>query len=206
MELTNLEIDSQNALQIATSFEIANNSDYTAVDHHCTGLAALEKEIKNQFADPKQKAASAHKAIVAMEARLLDPIADARRLDKAKMSVWRAKQAEADRLEKIRLEAEALKDAEYNADQAIHNAEMAGDTEKATAIAEAGVVVDPVYLQNSAPKIATILRTTWKYKIIDEALIPREFLTPDTVKIGKYARAMAKDAKISGVEFYSEVV
>lgn len=206
MEIKTLEVNSQTALQVATSFVIASNEDYISVDQHCSGLAALEKEIKKEFSDPKQKAHDAHKAIVAMEAKLLGPIDDARRLDKAKMSVWRAKQAEADRLEKLRLEDEAMKDAEHKAMMALKNAEDDGDEAKALEIVSAPIVIYPVYVQKSAPKTATVLRTTWKARIVNEDLIPREFLVPDSVKIGKYARAMGKDAKLEGVEFYSEVI
>lgn len=47
-------------------------------------------------------------------------------------------------------------------------------------------------------------RTTWKYKIINVDLIPREYLIPNEVMLGQIARAEKGNREISGVKFYSE--
>lgn len=46
--------------------------------------------------------------------------------------------------------------------------------------------------------------TTWKWEITDETAIPRDFLIPDTKRIGNYCRAMKESAAIPGIRFYSE--
>jgi hypothetical protein len=42
----------------------------------------------------------------------------------------------------------------------------------------------------------------WHYRITNEALIPREYLTLDEKKLGAYARAMKASACVPGVQFY----
>lgn len=58
-----------------------------------------------------------------------------------------------------------------------------------------------------APKAEGVsTREIWKFEIVDEKLIPREWLTPDLNKIGQAARG-AKDAiSIPGVRIYSEKI
>jgi len=49
-------------------------------------------------------------------------------------------------------------------------------------------------------------RTNWKFRIVAENLIPREYLVPDEKKLGEIARTEKGGVSIAGVEFYSEEV
>ncbi len=68
--------------------------------------------------------------------------------------------------------------------------------------------VKEVKVKPSIPKMAGIKgRTNWKFKIINEALIPRQYLMPDNVAIGAMVRGV-KDkqeakAKCPGIEVWS---
>lgn len=44
----------------------------------------------------------------------------------------------------------------------------------------------------------------WKYEIEDESLLPREYLMPNTAKIGKDVRSSKGNASIPGVKVWSE--
>jgi len=48
------------------------------------------------------------------------------------------------------------------------------------------------------------MQKVWKFRVTNEALIPREYMTPDMVKIGGVARATKGSIQIPGVEIYSE--
>lgn len=50
------------------------------------------------------------------------------------------------------------------------------------------------------------MRSIWKFRIVDAAKIPREFLIPDEVKIGAIVRAMKGEGAIEGIEMYEEKV
>jgi hypothetical protein len=49
-------------------------------------------------------------------------------------------------------------------------------------------------------------RTVWKFRITDEAAVPREFLLVDEKRIGQIVRAMKGETKIPGIEAYPETV
>jgi len=44
----------------------------------------------------------------------------------------------------------------------------------------------------------------WSFRITNPALVPREYLTVDEQKIGAVVRALKDQAKIPGVEVFSE--
>lgn len=206
METQTLEVGAQTALEVARGFTITDNDGYLIVDGHCASLAALEKAIKSEFRDPKQKANDAHKAIVAMETKLLEPIDEARKLDKAKMATWRDYQEKLRREEAARLEDEAIKKAEGEAAMAAMVAEDAGDIEKAKEILNAPVVINPVYAQKSLPKSQTVIQTRWEAVVENVALIPREYLTPDMPMLNGIARSTKGAISIPGVRMVSRKV
>lgn len=201
METQTLEVGAQTALEVAQRFTITDNDSYLIVDGHCASLAALEKAIKAEFRDPKQKANDAHKAIVAMETKLLEPIDEARKLDKAKMAAWREYQEKLRLEEKARLEDEAIKKAEGEAAMAAMVAEDAGDIEKAQEILNAPVVINPVYAQKSLPKSQTTIRTIYYAEIEDASLVPKEYCIPNEPMLNGLARSSKGTMKIPGVVF-----
>lgn len=84
-------------------------------------------------------------------------------------------------------------------------AEASGKLDKAADLAhQADAVVAPV-VRTNPPKISgQSVREVWSFQIEDASQIPREYLLPDTAKLGQFARAMKADAKVPGVRFYSE--
>ena len=68
----------------------------------------------------------------------------------------------------------------------------------------AAAVVAPI-AQQAAPKVAAVnLQTVWNWEITDTALIPREYLLPDLVKIRKVVNALKGDTAIAGIRVYSD--
>lgn len=95
--------------------------------------------------------------------------------------------------EKIRDGLSALEARQRAALNAAAEAHQAGDLSSVT---EAMVVASQATA--SAPANVSIVRH-WTFTITDEALIPREYLTPDLQKIGAVVRAMGDQANIPGV-------
>ena len=48
------------------------------------------------------------------------------------------------------------------------------------------------------------IRIIWKMRIVDESLLPREYLIPDEKKLNGMAKVSKGTLKIPGVEFYPE--
>jgi hypothetical protein len=65
-------------------------------------------------------------------------------------------------------------------------------------VAAAPVVPQAIRVQDQT------LRDNWTFDITDEAAIPREYLVPDLVKIGKVVRVMKEKAVIPGVRAYNK--
>jgi len=49
----------------------------------------------------------------------------------------------------------------------------------------------------------TSMRTIWKWKVVDEMAIPREYLMIDEKKLNEAARTLKEQASVPGVEFYT---
>jgi len=63
----------------------------------------------------------------------------------------------------------------------------------------------PVVVPTSIPKVEGVkLVTRWTFRVVDAALIPREFLVPDEKALQAIATAQHERASVAGVEFYSE--
>jgi|SRR5262245_1211832 len=63
----------------------------------------------------------------------------------------------------------------------------------------------PVIVETDVPKgVGILFRDNWKFEIIEPGLIPRDYLIPDEVAIGKIVRALKGTCKIPGVRVYRE--
>lgn len=90
-------------------------------------------------------------------------------------------------------------------------AALAGDTATAEALeekamaaqAQAAPISTYVAPAMEKPKGAAI-RKVWKARVIDAALVPDQFKTINEKALDAYAKSMKQDAKVPGVEFYSE--
>jgi hypothetical protein len=80
-----------------------------------------------------------------------------------------------------------------------------GKAEKAaTLAAQAQTIVAPV-VQIQAPKVAGLTsRKIWTFRVVDETLIPREYLKPDLQMIGQVAKAMKEKTNIPGIEAFED--
>ena len=84
--------------------------------------------------------------------------------------------------------------------------EQQGKKIEAESVISKPLHVPPAPVQK-APKVSGLSFTKiWTYDIEDSSLIPREFMQPDTVKIGQYVKAMKESAKIPGVNIYQKIV
>lgn len=93
--------------------------------------------------------------------------------------------------------------------QAFDEAVAAGDTAKAARILDQAALPPALQtlppppvptLVESVPKMAGVAVTTpYTYEIVDESLIPREYMQPDRKKIAAVVKAMREHTKIPGI-------
>jgi len=174
---------------------VVDQTSYAAANDLIARLQTVRKEVVARFADPKKKAAEAHKAVCALEKSFLEPVDEKIGLLKDSTTRWYAAEqrrieAEAERQRK---EAEAL--AALSAE-----AEDAGDTDTAAeAVAAAAMAQASVTVM---PKVAgTSMREVWKAVVVDVSQLPREYMIVNQSMLDKMAQATKGAVPIPGVKF-----
>lgn len=185
-----------------TELAIIDQQSYEVAGVFLTTLKSKMKQVTEFFADSKKKASEAHKAICANESALLNPLKDAEMQIKQKMSKYLAAEEVKRRAEEERQAKEAEKMMALAAEAtACGDDSMAEEATMEAALASIQVTY--------APKAAGISsRKTWKFRIVDKAKVPAEFMIVNEAAISGFCRSF-KDKptiEIPGIEFYSENV
>jgi len=220
LKLVETEPVEQKALSIvdqAKAVKVTDAQTYLSAGNLWKAIGDMMKEVKETFDPICDAAHKAHKAAVEKRAKFLDPLTNAQKSVKKLMSDYDAEQECIRIAEQRRLEEEARKKAEEQALQDAIAAEeamkAAGATKEeaaaeATAIIETPVQVAPVVLPKAVPKMAggPVFQTRWSFEIVNENLIPRQYLAPDMTKIGGVVRALKGQTNIPGVRAYEKRV
>lgn len=105
----------------------------------------------------------------------------------------------------VQAEGRAEEDAKEERARQIKMLKDAGRNAEALALSRRPLTVAPVVARIERPKSSGVaVRELWDFRITDEALIPREYLVPDEVAIGKVVRAMKANTRIAGVEVFAK--
>lgn len=187
------------AVKAANEIVVSNNNQYTAAGENLTMIKASIKRVKEFFADPKEKAHSAWKALTTKESDMIKPLSDAEHIIKQKMTAFQTAQ------EQLRIEAQRKADEEAAKleRQAIRAANK-GDEEKATEL-QTRAAMKSAEVNYVTPKAAGVsVREVWKFRITDLNQVPREYLMVNEVMLSRVAGATKGALKIPGVEIYSE--
>ena len=147
---------------------------------------------------------AAKKEVLDQEKLADAPLAKAEAIIKPRIAQWSAEQEKIRLAEEKRLQEIARKEEEERQIDAAVHAEQSGNKEEAEQIIEAPVYVPPVVLAKTTPKVAGIsLTKQWKYRIVDESKIPRQYMIPNESMIGSIVRNSKGVIIIPGVEIYS---
>jgi hypothetical protein len=177
-------------------------------------IADLRKRVVDYFAPIKTMAYQLHRQICQRESAILDPLDGRDRSIRDAMSAFKRAQDE-QRLALERAEQDRRKrEAEATVLHEAASLESAGLPEIAAALVEDAMVAPPpvVTLPDRTREVAGFkTRRVWKWKYQGTAadreqvlaLIPRQFLAVDEIKINSYVRAMKSSGSIPGIEIYS---
>ena len=198
------------------------------------GIKTARKALADRL-DPTIKAAhQVHRNLCGLKSQIDEPLEDAERIVKGKIGRYQDEQlrvrreaeeaaraaarkieenqrlAEAQRLEAIavqaRIEAQALAEAGKTREAEHLRAEAANRQAQADAVIDAPMAVVTVAIP-PPPKLEGVSRReNWKFRIVDKALIPLEYMLPDEGSIGKVVRALKSQTNIPGVEVFAETV
>jgi len=200
-----LEIEVSNISQQAMAMTVTDIVSYQEAGRVLLAFKEMDKNIKTYFKPLKDAADKAHKAICDREKEELAKLSPGLNYLNKAMTAYNIEAGRKRREEEERLRQIAVKAEEEERLQAAIQAEKEGEPEVAEAILSESVYVPPPIVETQAPKIAGLtMRDNWKFLIIDEKLIPREYLMPDEIKIGKVVRALKEKTAIAGIKAYSD--
>jgi hypothetical protein len=183
-------------------------------------IGARKKVISDQLAKPKAWAHGLHRWFCDLEKAALAPLD---RLDAYEAQQIRAFKVAEDRRrddEARRLAADQRRVDEARAAVEAAQLETAGESAMAAAVLDDAISAPPpvVAVPDATRGIAKFVRRwRWKYAGGPEdvaatppaliartmAIIPRDFLTVDEIKVGAYARGMKNSATVPGLDFYA---
>lgn len=192
----------------AKALAVETADQYQQAAEFLKGLKSLRKKVADTFGPLKQKAHASWKAICAEEQNADAPLDEAERIVKRSMAGYDTEQERLRREEQRRLEALArqLEETErLAAAAALEATGSAEDMVEAQALLDAPAAAVVVPIAKATPKVDGIsMRDNWKFEIVDATKIPREYCTPDLVKIGGVVRAMKGAITIPGVRAYND--
>lgn len=188
-------------MERAVAYVVADEASYSDADTIIKAIRLLVQEREKELLPPKEAATKAWKAMCALVKKYIDdPLEACKTLDR-KRYAWkkledqkRAAEAEAARkAEQKRLDDEKLKLAT--------RLEDAGMKEQAKEILDAPMTASNVETVNVATPQGQVVIENWQARVVTEDLVPREFCSPDPVKLSRYAKLMKSKASVPGVVF-----
>ena len=192
--------------EAADQMQIVDQPTNGAVSDFMLGIKVAAKKIGDFFKPQIEKAYCAHKELVARSKDITGPLNEAETILKRKISDWDTTQRRIREREAQQRAEEARRNEEEDRLRAAVEAEQAGQPEIAEEILNAPPAPVTVAVPQ-APVIPGVAFTEkWTFRVVDANLVPRQFLEIDNLKLGQFARTMKGEAKVAGIEFYSEKV
>lgn len=189
---------------------IKTNEENARASAVIRGLRGLKQTVKDTFRPHIQTANKLWKDLLASEKEYLEPIERAEQIveDKIKefIRVEEQKRVEAQRKIDELAKKEAEKEKAKLEKQAEKLISKGKDDEAEAKLQEAQMVtaIAPIIESKAVKQEGVSTVKVWKFRIVDESVIPRDFLSVDEQKIRKYVTAMKQSGLIAGVQIYCE--
>jgi len=207
-------------VQNATTIKVIDPTTQHQASQVLLAIAAIRKEISDTFKPMKDAAFRAHRTICEQEKKHDKPLAEAEDAVKKQIGTFVAEQQRlareaeeaARKAERERAEREAAEQAQERAIDDAVALEAIGDTVGAAAVLNHPAPMPVRYVAPApiAPKVAQVAgvstREDWDFRIVDESLIPREYLLVNESAIRALGKTTKGKAKVAGVEFYSRQI
>jgi len=194
MEVNTLAVDEKTVALYhdAQQIVVTDNDGYNNAGEFLKQIKTLEKEVEATFAPVIAAAVNAHRESLVAKRKHLEPLQDAEKIVKDTMNVYYRDQQRLKAIEEAKIRKEALRQEKLRQEAEKKN--------KPVPVFKPAPVV-----QTETPAVKGVShKSNWMFEITNAKIIPREYLTPDTVKIGKIARALKSEAHIKGVRIWEE--
>ena len=196
-EIEQLKPQSNELINQANLYIVKNQETYEGAAILKKSLSAFKAKVNGIFKPIVSKAYEAHQEAKKQQKQYVDPIAEAERIIMQKCKNYENKKEQ----ERIEAQKKAEAEAEQKRKDEAEFAEAQGLDEPE----EAPTPPPPVKVKPTIEKQTGLgIRRTWKFRITDEKLIPREYLKPDLVEIGVAVKKAKENTAIPGIEAYYE--
>lgn len=201
-------IEGSTALVKAKSLVVQSSTSYQEAMRFGNEINRRIVQIKEFSAIDKDAAYKTWKDFCEKEKKALTPFLAAKDLIDSVCAAYRRSEKERAEKEAAEARAMAMKAAEEERLRIAEQMEKASKPEQALKILDAPIIPKVYAIPMAAIPITegASFRENWKARIVDESLIPREFLIPDEKKINQIVKAMKSATRIPGVEAYAEEV
>ena len=213
-----MSASSQALVEQAKSVSVTSPAAQEQASELLQAIAQMRKEIADTFKPMKDAAFKAHRTVCDQEKNLDAPLLEAERRLKNAIGGFIAEQQrlarEAEEAERRRLQEDADRKAQEESQRlAIEDAvalEAEGRVEEAEAVLANPVPVAPVRVAPApvVPDVARVKgvssRTVWKFRILDETKIPRDYLLVNEQAIRAVVARTNGKIQIPGVEVYAD--
>jgi len=207
-DVQKLVTQAEGDVALAQCFTIVSNDGYIKAGEILKTIKGRYQEIETKRKEMTAPLDETKRRIMDFFRQPLERLSGAERLIKGAMVGFTQEQERIRQEEEQRIQALAREEQERLdklAMEGIAQAQKEGNLEKAAKILDSVVQVAVPIVQSEKPKVPGIKTITrWRYKVIDEALIPREYLIPNEKLLADMAITTKGAIKIPGVEFYSE--
>jgi len=202
------EIASKQALTVyeqAKAITVTDNLTMTQADDLVKSMRLVRKEIGLAFDPIIAKAFAAHKEAKAQKDRAELPLIQAEGYLKPQIKRYIDEQEYKRQEEENRLRIEARKVEEERRLAEAVQLEAEGFKEEAEATLTTPTPIIMPTVEKTTPKAdMRIYGKNWKFRIVDESKLPREYLIPDLIKIRGIVRALKEKCIINGIQVYEE--
>jgi len=189
------------------AIKIIDSETYIKAGTILTTIKDMIKEVESTFTPICEAAFMAHRKAVEKRDGFLNPLKDALKGIKGAMNSYDLAKEQKRREEQKKLEEIARREEEERKLREAIEAEEAGEKEIAEEILKEEIFVPPVVLLKETPKVKGVsFRTIWDFEIINASLIPRQFLSPDLIKIRGVVRSLKETTRIPGIKVFSRRV
>lgn len=211
-EIAVIEKEVPDVIAQAQRIIVTNNEQETRAVEFLKTIKTMQAEVNDTFSPIVEKAHAAHKEATAQRNKFLNPLLEAEKRIKGRVSNFRLDMERKRMEQERRLREEAEKKAEAERQKLQKQAEKAaakGNEEKAAELqARKEMVQAPtIVVENQTTKQEGMaVRTVWKARIVNPNLVPREYLLPNEKLIDSIAKSTKGTLKIAGVEFFEDSI
>jgi hypothetical protein len=204
---TPIETAEQAALAMVEQVRSLTVTDAQSADDAGGAIKELKRRrelwlsVVGPFVD---EAYGAWKKQVAKRDAVAKPLDEAERELKGKLGGYMAECERQRRAAEAAAQAEAQRQAEAERAAEVKVLEDAGDAESAAVVASEPVVAPVIVAPPIAKPAGLSTMEVWKYKVVDERAVPRQYLQLNEGMILKIVKAMKGQTQIPGIQAYPE--